>query len=143
MMKQSLESSDLQLSDPLVGLASNPLVGPAGEPLAHSAATSTAEKELYLILYPQELEPEIIQTLEDCGVPGYSEFPKLTGRGQHHRRFDNTVWPGATGAVFTVVSPEQAEALVPPFRELNRVMKERSRGLHGLHLFRWHGQQVI
>ena len=50
-------------------------------------------RELYLILYPKELEDEVIQTLESTGVPGYTEMPKMIGRGRHIRHFDNAVWP--------------------------------------------------
>jgi hypothetical protein len=81
--------------------------------------------------------------LEACGVPGYTEFPKLIGRGRRIRHFDNPVWPGATGAVFTVISPEQAEALVEPFERLNRELDTRSHGLYGLHMFAMPCEQVI
>src|SRR6476620_10520367 len=90
------------------------------------------ERELYLILYPQELEEEIIQKLEACGVPGYTEFPKLVGRGPHHRRFDDQIWPGATGGVFTVIDPAHADCFLPAFQELNELLGERSHGVHGL-----------
>src|SRR5919199_762814 len=99
--------------------------------------------KLYLILYPKELEEEIIETLEAAGVPGYTEFPKLIGRGRRIRHFDNPIWPGATGAVFTVIRPDQADSLVPPFRALNQQLDERSNGLYGLHMFSWPCRQVI
>ena len=60
-----------------------------------------AAREFYLILYPKELEDEVIQSLESTGVPGYTEMPKMIGRGRHTKHFDNAVWPGATGAVFS------------------------------------------
>src|ERR1051326_7372382 len=59
--------------------------------------------EMYLILYPKELEDAVIGTLESTGVPGYTEMPKMIGRGRHTRHFDNSIWPGATGCIFTVV----------------------------------------
>ena len=99
--------------------------------------------ELYLILYPKEREETILQTLEAIGVPGYTEFPKCIGRGRRIRHFDNPTWPGATGAIFTVISHEQAPALVQPFRRLNRELEERSRGVAGLHIFALPCQQVI
>src|SRR6185437_16867938 len=90
------------------------------EPLAQSRWDGLAgSRQMYLILYPKELEDEIIQTLEASGVPGYTEMPKMVGRGQRIRHFDNPVWPGATGAVFTVVTAEEAQrALVPSFQTL-------------------------
>jgi len=101
-------------------------------------------RELYLILYPKELEDEVIQTLESTGVPGYTEMPKMIGRGRHIRHFDNAVWPGATGCVFTVVTPEQARtALLPTFEALAANLETRSHGLYGIHIFALPCAQVI
>jgi hypothetical protein len=99
---------------------------------------------MYLILYPKELEDEVIQTLESTGVPGYTEMPKMVGRGRRVRHFDNAVWPGATGAVFTIVSPDDARAkLVPTFEALAANLETRSHGLYGLHMFALPCQQLI
>ncbi len=101
-------------------------------------------RQMYLILYPKELEDEIIQALEDSGVPGYTEMPKMVGRGQRIRHFDNPVWPGATGAVFTVVTAEQAQrSLVPSFQALAARLETRSHGLYGVHMFALPCEQVI
>jgi hypothetical protein len=101
-------------------------------------------REFYLILYPKELEDEVIQALESTGVPGYTEMPKMIGRGRKIRHFDNAVWPGATGAVFTVLTPEEArERLLPTFRSLAASLDARSHGLYGLHIFALPCQQLI
>jgi hypothetical protein len=100
--------------------------------------------EMYLILYPKELEDEIIGTLEATGVPGYTEMPKMVGRGRHVRHFDNPVWPGATGCIFTVVSPQAARAqLLPSFEALAANLETRSKGLYGLHIFALPCSQLI
>src|SRR4051812_18953921 len=52
---------------------------------------SDVPMDLYVLLYPSELEPEVVETLEAAGVPGYTEFPKLIGRGRQHRHFDNHI----------------------------------------------------
>jgi hypothetical protein len=105
---------------------------------------SQATLQLYLILYPKELEDEVIQTLEAAGVPGYTELPKMVGRGRQHKHFDNPVWPGATGALFTVISPEQARtALVPTFSALADGLERRSHGLYGVHMFALPCTQLI
>src|ERR1700730_12922231 len=76
-------------------------------------------QEMYLILYPKELEDEVVDALESAGVPGYTEMPKMIGRGRHIRHFDNAVWPGATGCVFTVVAPTAARTtFLPAFEAL-------------------------
>ena len=101
-------------------------------------------REMYLILYPKELEEEVIQTLEASGVPGYTEMPKMIGRGRHIRHFDNAVWPGATGCVFTVVTPSAARAsFLPAFEALAANLETRSRGLYGIHIFALPCEQVI
>ena len=101
-------------------------------------------RELYLILYPKELEDEIIQTLEAVGVPGYTEMPKMIGRGRHIKHFDNAIWPGATGCVFTVVTPEQARVqLLPTFEALAASLESRSKGLYGLHMYALPCEQII
>jgi hypothetical protein len=112
--------------------------------LAAGGRGSRPEREMYLILYPKELEDEIIETLEATGVPGYTEMPKMVGRGRHVRHFDNPVWPGATGAVFTVIFPEEARTkLLPPFEALAASLETRSHGLYGLHIFALPCQQII
>jgi hypothetical protein len=106
--------------------------------------TGDRTRQLYLILYPKELEDEIIQALEATGVPGYTEFPKMIGRGRKIKHFDNPVWPGATGAVFTVVTAEQArQLLLPTFEALASSLETRSNGLYGLHMFALPCEQLI
>ena len=87
---------------------------------------------------------EIIQTLESTGVPGYTEMPKMVGRGRHTRHFDNSVWPGATGCAFTVLSPSEArQRLLPTFESLAANLETRSHGLYGLHIFALPCEQLI
>ena len=108
------------------------------------SARTHPRQEFYLILYPKELEDEVIQTLEATGVSGYTEMPKMVGRGRHIRHFDNPVWPGATGAVFTVILPEEARTkLLPPFEALAASLETRSHGLYGLHIFALPCEQII
>ncbi len=104
----------------------------------------SAAREMYLILYPKELEDEIIQALESTGVPGYTEMPKMVGRGRHGRHFDNPVWPGAMGCVFTVVTPQEARAtLLPTFEALAASLQARSQGLYRMHIYGLPCTQVI
>src|SRR5438552_13260432 len=108
------------------------------------SARTHQRQEMYLILYPKELEDEVIQTLEASGVPGYTEMPKMIGRGRHIRHFDNAVWPGATGCVFTVVTPRAAHStFLPAFEALAASLETRSHGLYGIHIFALPCQQVI
>lgn len=93
-------------------------------------------QEMYIILYPKELEDEILQALESTGVPGYTEMPKMIGRGRHTKHFDNAIWPGATGCIFTVLNAAEARNnFVPTFEALAANLDTRSNGLYGLHIF--------
>src|SRR5947209_11569948 len=84
-------------------------------------------RQMYMVLYPKELEDEVIEVLESTGVPGYTEMPKMVGRGRHTRHFDNAVWPGATGCVFTVLTPAEAQSrFIPTFQALAASLDKRS-----------------
>jgi hypothetical protein len=106
--------------------------------------TERGPREMYLVLYPKELEDEVIQALESTGVPGYTEMPKMVGRGRHVRHFDNAVWPGATGCVFTVLTAAEAQTrFIPTFQALAASLDTRSHGLYGIHIFALPCAQVI
>ena len=100
-------------------------------------------RQMYLVFYPTALEDQVVEVLESAGVPGYTEFPKLLGRGRRLRHFDTAAWPGTTGAILTVVDAEQAERLTDSLKWLDVVMEERSHSLNGLHLFAWPCRQLI
>ncbi len=103
----------------------------------------TVTRTFYLILFPRELEDEVVQALEQLGLPGYTEFAKLTGRGPRGRHFDNPVWPGSEGSIFTVVGPEDGARLRVAIAKLSSEFEGRSRGLYGLHLLAWPCEHVL
>jgi hypothetical protein len=71
-------------------------------------------------------------------------MPKMVGRGRHIKHFDNAIWPGATGCVFTVVTPQEAHSrLLPAFKALAANLDTRSKGLYGVHIFVLPCSQVI
>jgi hypothetical protein len=119
----------------MVQLASQPTTAERGEREA---------REMYLILYPKELEDEVVEALESTGVPGYTEMPKMVGRGRHVRHFDNPVWPGATGCIFSVLTQAEARTrFIPTFQALAASLEARSHGLYGIHMFALPCAQVI
>ena len=87
-----------------------------------------------LVLYPQNLEDEVVAVLDALGVPGYTETQKVIGRGPRGHHFDTQVWPGADGMIFTVVNSDQAEAVASTLANLSRELEQRSQGLFGLPL---------
>ncbi len=98
---------------------------------------------LYLILYPQSSETDVIEILDRVGAPGFTETEKVVGRGRRVRHFDNQIWPGADGMIYTVVGSAQGEALAAALAEYSRGLEEHSMGLFGLHVFTWPCEQLI
>jgi hypothetical protein len=98
---------------------------------------------MYLILYPDYCEEEVVKLLDSVGVPGFTETRKVTGRGQRGRHFDNSIWPGADGMIYVVVGPAHRRALVSALTNYNRSLELHSKGLSGLHLFTWQCDQLL
>jgi hypothetical protein len=103
----------------------------------------TMTRTFYLIMFPRELEDDVIEALEQLGLPGYTEFDKVTGRGPRGRHFDTAVWPGAEGSIFTVLGHEDGARLRVALAELSSQLESGSRGLYGLHLFAWACESVF
>jgi hypothetical protein len=103
----------------------------------------TETRTFYLILFPHELDDEVVDVLEQLGLPGYTEFTKVTGRGPRGKHFDTAVWPGAEGSIFTVVGHEDGARLRVALAELSSQLESGSRGLYGLHLFSWACEHVF
>jgi hypothetical protein len=112
-------------------------------PLTSADQTAPQARELYLILFPGGFEEQIEGILDEIGVPGYSEGPNLVGRGLRGRHFDNQVWPGTTGEIFTAIETGQAEALMQRLRALDDELQRSSRGLHGLHVLTWPCRRLL
>jgi hypothetical protein len=93
-------------------------------------------------VFPQGVEEAVIEILDRIGVPGFTQSEKVTGRGQRGRHFDNPIWPGADGSIFTVTSQKQASEVSSALAELSVSLEEHSRGLYGAHVFTWPCQQV-
>jgi hypothetical protein len=99
-------------------------------------------RTFYLVLFPREMQGEVVETLEELGLPGYTELAKVTGRGPRGRHFDTPVWPGAEGSIFTV-GPQDGVRLRAAMARLSNDLEVRSRGLYGLHLFAWSCEHVL
>jgi hypothetical protein len=105
--------------------------------------TASSQKTMYLILYPDLCQEEVVQLLDSVGVPGFTETRKVTGRGQRGRHFDNSIWPGADGMIYVAVGPTHRRALASALTNYNRSLELRSRGLSGLHVFTWQCDQLL
>jgi len=98
---------------------------------------------MYVILYPDSCEEEVVQILDSIGVPGFTETRKVVGRGRRGRHFDNSIWPGADGMIYAAVGPTHSRALAEALTNYSRSLELRSRGLSGLHVFTWSCDQLL
>jgi hypothetical protein len=114
------------------------------EELLLTNLTSAPEtRTLYVILFPESLEDRIEALLDEVGVPGYSRAPAVVGRGPHGRHFNNPIWPGSTGEIFTVLDTTCGTELIQQLAMLNAIVQAESRGLYRLHVFAWPCQSLI
>ncbi len=112
--------------------------------ISHFPNTRTEEcQTLYLILYPQSSEEDIVDILATIGAPGFTELEKVVGRGRRGRHFDNPIWPGAEGMIYTVLDSAHSEALATALSVYSHALEARSNGLYGLHVFTWPCEQLI
>ena len=95
---------------------------------------AAAAQTMYVILYPDTCEEEVVQLLDSVGVPGFTETHKVTGRGQRGHHFDNSIWPGADGMIYVAVGPAHHRALASALTNYNRSLELGSKGLSGLHV---------
>jgi hypothetical protein len=95
------------------------------------------------ILYPRNLDDEVIDILDAVGVHGFTRTDKVVGRGPRGHHFENQIWPGADGMIYTVVDTRQIDTLTSALAGLSRALEARSNGLYGLHVFTWPCEQLI
>jgi hypothetical protein len=98
--------------------------------------------DLFLLVFPQTLEDDLIGLLDHLRVSGFTQSQKVTGRGPRGRHYDTAVWPGADSTIFTVVGPEQTIALSQALCEFNARLSASSRGLYGVRVFTWACKQL-
>ncbi len=71
------------------------------------------------IVYDIVLDDTILQLLGDCGIEGFTRWPRLSGRGPRGgARLDDHVWPGANAAVMTVLDEPAAARLMARLQTL-------------------------
>ena len=116
---------------------------PGFDPSETSSSGGASRQTMFLILYPESFQEEVVELLDTVGVPGFTETEKVIGRGQRGRHFDNPIWPGADGMIYAVVPPTLVERLATALADYNRALESRSRSLSGLHVFTWPCDQLF
>ena len=85
--------------------------------------------KLVMILVDAERAPDIERVLDARGLPGYTEIPKVLGKGpETGLKLGTRAFPGATALYFTVLPAAQAAGLREDLRRL-RATRGPSEGL--------------
>jgi nitrogen regulatory protein PII len=91
--------------------------------------------KLVLAVFHEGYRDRVRDLLEGLGVPGYTEFHALGGRGRSGPRYDTAVFPGRNAALLTVVEPVLAERVVDALRAFKRDLGARAGRPGGLEVF--------
>jgi len=69
--------------------------------------------KMLLVVYNVSIEEEVKALLNRSGALCFTQWPRLIGSGKSTgTRLDDNVWPGANGALFSVVEDGKAAELM-------------------------------
>lgn len=74
--------------------------------------------KLVMIFVDSHHAADVEALLEEAGLPGYSEFPTVLGKGQSGRKLGTRAFPGSSTLYLAAVQAERAEALVSELGQL-------------------------
>lgn len=74
--------------------------------------------KLVMILVDADRAPDVEHILEHRGLPGYTEIPRVRGKGETGRKFGTRAFPGAESLYFTVIPAEEVGGLSDDLRAL-------------------------
>jgi nitrogen regulatory protein PII len=71
---------------------------------------------------------DIKQMLQDCDVPGYSEFPEVLGKGSTGKKFGSRAFPGSSTLFMVALDEDCVNQLQDKLAQL-RELRGSSEGL--------------
>jgi len=75
--------------------------------------------KMVLIVFNISIQNEVIELVKKCGVPCYTQWPRLTGEGKSTGpKLDTDVWPGANSALMIVCEENKADELMKSVQSL-------------------------
>ena len=76
--------------------------------------------KLLMVICPEERRDQVTAMVEKHGVRSFTELPQVIGEGVTGKRLGTHVWPGKSVLMFTVVSDEKKDELVPALKECQK-----------------------
>ena len=95
--------------------------------------------KMFIIIYDVTNDDDVMETLSNCCVSGYTKWSKALGKGKRSDpKMDDAVWPGYNCAVMMAVD-EDLESEV-----YNALLKlHKKTGKKALKVFGWPIEQLI
>jgi hypothetical protein len=112
------------------------------EPVSAVVQPEQRQLTMFLILYPQSSQEEVVALLDELSVSGYTQTDKVIGRGPRGHHFDSQIWPGADGMIYCVVPDAKRGPLATALSNFSHALEHKSQGLYGLHVFTWTCDQL-
>jgi nitrogen regulatory protein PII len=91
--------------------------------------------KMVLAIFHEVYGDRVRDVLEGLGVPGYTQFRGLSGRGATGLRYDTAVWPGRNAALLTVVDDAVATRVVKELRTFKEALGTRTGRPGGIEAF--------
>jgi hypothetical protein len=74
--------------------------------------------KLLLIFVDSNHRSDVERVLDEHGVPGYSEFPNVFGKGESGRKLGTRAFPGSSTLYFVAINDGDCETLCVDLRAL-------------------------
>jgi len=66
--------------------------------------------KLFLVVYDVTFDDDVMETLEQCCVTGFTKWDRVLGKGPHSSpKMDNAIWPGFNCVVAVAVADENCD----------------------------------
>ncbi len=83
--------------------------------------------KMLVLIFRESLEQDVLQLLEELDVKGFTEAPKLQGRGETGKTFQTFGWPGYNAMILAAMEEEQAEHVIKRLKTFSHAAQRRQR----------------
>jgi len=95
--------------------------------------------KMYMIIYDVDHDENVMETLSQCCVMGYTKWTRVLGKGSRSNpKMDDAVWPGFNCVVMMGVDEESEPVVIEAMKSLHEGM-----GKKALKVFCWPLEKVI
>jgi nitrogen regulatory protein PII len=81
--------------------------------------------KMLMLVFRQSLEDDLLQLLEELDVKGFTETPKVHGKGETGKTFQTFGWPGYNSMIMAAMEDEQADLVVKRLKIFSSTAQRR------------------